>query len=322
MRRAAGDTPEPSRLAPFRAAISPRSRLCDEDPPWMSILVTQAAKSVRRRHGGRRRRRPHGGHGPGGRLVLSWTDSHCHLDDDGLPGGTDAALTAARAVGVTRFICVGTDAARSEAALAIAAAHDDVWATVGLHPHDASGGVDTIVGFLDRPRVVAVGECGLDYHYDHSPRDVQRAAFAAQIGLAQERVLPLVIHTREAWDDTFAILAAEGVPETTVFHCFTGGAEEARRALAIGAYLSFSGIVSFKSADDVRAAAAVCPNDRLLVETDSPYLAPMPHRGRKNEPALLPTVGTALALATGREVESIAALTHRNARIAFRLPGT
>jgi TatD DNase family protein len=254
--------------------------------------------------------------------VPDWTDSHCHLDDDGLPGGTDVALAAARAVGVTRFVCVGTDATRSEAAIAIAAAHDDVWATVGLHPHDASLGVDTIVGLLDRPRVVAVGECGLDYHYDHSPREVQRPAFAAQVALAHEHRLPLVIHTREAWDDTFAILAAEGVPETTVFHCFTGGAEEARRAVDLGAYLSFSGIVSFKTAGAVRAAAVACPEDRLLVETDSPYLAPVPHRGRKNEPALLPTVGAALATATGRDIERVAAATHRNARIAFRLPGT
>ncbi len=254
--------------------------------------------------------------------MLDWTDSHCHLDDEGLPGGTDGALAAARAAGVTRFVCVGTDAARSAAAIAIAAAHDDVWATVGLHPHDASQGVDTIVGLLDRPRVVAVGECGLDYHYDHSPREVQRAAFAAQIALAHERRLPLVIHTREAWDDTFAILAAEGVPETTVFHCFTGGTEEARRGLDLGAYLSFSGIVSFKTAGAVRGAAVACPEDRLLVETDSPYLAPVPHRGRKNEPALLPTVGAALARATGRDIERVAAATHRNARIAFRLPGT
>jgi len=254
--------------------------------------------------------------------AMEWTDSHCHLDDHGLPGGTEAALAAARAAGVTRMISVGTDAGRSAAAIALANAHDDVWATVGLHPHDANDGVDTIVGLLDQRRVVAVGECGLDYHYDHSPRDVQRAAFAAQIGLARHHDLPLVIHTRAAWDDTFAILAAEGGPSTTVFHCFTGGSTEARQCLDLGAYLSFSGIVSFKTADDVRAAAALCPLERLLVETDSPYLAPVPYRGRPNQPALLPSVGAALAAATKRDIEVIAAVTHRNAGVAFRLPAT
>jgi TatD DNase family protein len=253
-------------------------------------------------------------------VSVRWTDSHCHLDDDGLPGGADAALAAARAAGVAAFVCVGTDAVRSAAALAIAAAHGDVWATVGLHPHDAVQGVATIVDLVDRPRVVAIGECGLDYHYDYSPRDVQRAAFAAQVALARERGLPLVIHTREAWADTFAVLAAEGTPATTVFHCFTGGPDEARRCLDLGAYLSFSGIVSFKTATDVRAAAAICPDENLLVETDAPYLAPVPHRGRRNEPAYLPAVGAALAAATGRDVEAVAALTDRNARIAFRLP--
>jgi TatD DNase family protein len=254
--------------------------------------------------------------------VTTWTDSHCHLDDEGLPGGVEAVLDAARAVGVTTFVTIGTDATRSEAALAIAAAHPDVWATVGLHPHDAKEGVNTIIRLLNRPRIVAVGECGLDYHYDHSPREVQRAAFAAQIALAHERDLALVIHTREAWADTFAILAAETAPERTVFHCFTGGPEEARRCLDVGAYLSFSGIVSFRAADDVRAAAALCPSDRVLVETDAPYLAPVPHRGRRNEPAYLPLVGAALAEATQRDVETVAEQTRANACVAFRLPST
>ena len=129
-----------------------------------------------------------------------------------------------------------------------------------------------------------MGECGLDYYYDHSPRDAQRTAFAAQIAIANERRLPLVIHTRDAWDDTFDVLATEGVPERVVFHCFTGGPDEAARALATGAFLSFSGIVTFKGATDVQAAAASCPLERMLVETDSPYLAPVPHRGR-DQPA-------------------------------------
>jgi TatD DNase family protein len=250
---------------------------------------------------------------------MGWFDNHCHVDDDRIPGGTACALAAAREAGVIGFITVGTDAARSEAAIAVAAAHDDVWATVGLHPHDAVNGVDSIIGLLDEPRVVAVGECGLDYHYDHSPRAVQRDAFAAQIALAHQRALPLVIHTRAAWDDTFAVLAAEGVPEHTIFHCFTGGPEEAQRCLTIGGFLSFSGIVTFKTADDVRAAVALCPADRLLVETDAPYLAPVPHRGKRNQPAYVPIVGATLAEVRGVNVLQIEDDTHVNAQVAFRL---
>ena len=173
----------------------------------------------------------------------------------------------------------------------------------------------------DRPtRPVAVGECGLDYHYDHSPRGVQREAFAAQVALANRLALPLVIHTREAWDDTFDILDAEGVPARTIFHCFTGGPDEARRCLDLGGHLSFSGIVTFPSADDLRAAATLCPLDRLLVETDSPYLAPVPLRGRRNEPANVAVVGAAVAEARGTTTENVAAATLSNARVAFRLP--
>jgi TatD DNase family protein len=193
---------------------------------------------------------------------------------------------------------------------------------VGLHPHDALAGVDTIVEWLVAPRVVAVGECGLDYHYDHSPRDIQRAAFASQIRLAHERDLALVIHTREAWEDTFAILAAEGVPDRVVFHCFTGGPDEAQRCLDLGAYLSFSGIVTFKNAQDIRDAALLCPLERMLVETDAPYLAPVPHRGRPNAPALLPVTGAALAAVTGRSVSEIEAATAVNGEVAFRLTTT
>jgi TatD DNase family protein len=249
-----------------------------------------------------------------------WTDSHCHLHDPAIPGGVEEALAVARAAGVTRFVTIGTDAETGAAAAAVAGAHDDVWATAGLHPHDARFGVETIVPLLERPRIVAVGECGLDYHYDHSPRDVQREAFAAQIALALDRGLPLVIHTREAWADTFSILEATARPEAIIFHCFTGGPDEARRGLDLGAYLSFSGIVSFKGAGDVRAAAAICPLDRLLVETDAPYLAPVPHRGRPNQPAYLPAVGAALAAATGRDIETLAAATAANASVALRLP--
>ncbi|MBO0693822.1 MAG: TatD family hydrolase, partial [Acidimicrobiaceae bacterium] len=223
---------------------------------------------------------------------MVWTDSHCHLPFEGVGEG---AVDDARAAGVIRLITIGTDAGTSGEAIALAQRHQGVWATVGLHPHDAKNGVATIEPLLEEPDpvVVAVGECGLDYHYDHSPRPVQREAFAAQIALAHARGLPLVIHTREAWDDTFDILSAEGVPAGTVFHCFTGGEEEALRCLSVGAWLSFSGIVTFKNAADVRAAALRCPIDRILVETDSPFLAPVPHRGEVNRPALVPVVGAA-----------------------------
>jgi TatD DNase family protein len=250
---------------------------------------------------------------------VTWTDNHCHLDDERMAGGASVAIAAARAAGVDRMITIGTDATRSRMAIDIAAAHDGVWATVGLHPHDAKEGVDTIVPLLDEPGVVAIGECGLDYHYDNSPRDAQRAAFAAQIALAHARALPLVIHTREAWDDTFDILASEGVPATTVFHCFTGGAEEAKRCLALGAFLSFSGIVTFPKAADVRMAAALCPLDRLLVETDAPYLTPVPHRGKPNEPAFVPLVGAAIAEVKDLAVDAVAEASTAAAASVFGL---
>lgn len=256
--------------------------------------------------------------------MARWTDDHCHLgwDGDGPadPAIVDAMVTDARAAGVERLITVGTDATRSADAVAAAARHPGVvWATVGLHPHDASNGLDGLTDLLVEPGVVAVGECGLDYHYDHSPRDVQRQAFAEQIDLAREHDLALVIHTREAWDDTFAVLDAEGTPERTVFHCFTGGADEARACLDRGGHLSFSGIVTFRSADDVRAAAALCPLDRALVETDSPYLAPVPHRGRPNRPSLVPVVGAALADAMGTSADAVAEATWANAARVYRL---
>jgi TatD DNase family protein len=246
-----------------------------------------------------------------------WCDSHCHLQYEDDPAG---ALDRASAAGVDRVICIGTDTDQSAIAIAIARRHPDrVGATVGLHPHDANEQVDGLLALLDAPEVVAVGECGLDYHYDHSPRPVQREVFAAQIDLAAERGLPLVVHTREAWDDTFAILRA-GPPVPTVFHCFSGGPTEARIALDLGAWLSFSGIVTFKTAGDLRAAAALAPVERLLVETDSPYLTPVPHRGRRNEPALVAIVGAAVAAARGVPTEDIEFATWANARDVFGDP--
>jgi TatD DNase family protein len=276
-----------------------------------------------------------------------WFDSHCHLQDQ-YRGGERSALDAVReaaASGVTGLVCVGTDAETSRQAVALtrslrAEADRDrdlagfgAWATVGLHPHDASEGLDAVEAELragcelkagaapsrnDRI-VVAVGECGLDYHYDHSPRHQQREMFAAQIGLARSTGLTLVVHSRAAWDDTIAILRAEGVPERTVMHCFTGGPDEASRCLDLGAFLSFSGIVTFKNADDVRAAAMMCPLDRLLVETDAPFLAPVPYRGESNRPALVAVVGDAVAAVRRVAPDELAAATAHTAATAFAL---
>ena len=251
-------------------------------------------------------------------MVPQWTDNHCHL-----PGGDAAGQTVAdaRDAGVTRMITVGTDAEHSRQAIDVARAHDGVWATVGVHPHDASQGIDAIMALLDEPEVVAVGECGLDYFYDHSPRPAQRDVFVGQIALAHERDLALVINTRDAWTDTFDILAAEGVPDRTVFHCFTGGPDEARRGLDLGIRLSFSGIITFPSGQDLRDAAALCPLDRLLVETDSPFLTPVPHRGQPNRPALVPLVGAAVAAAKGLDVSAVAEASWANAAELYRLEG-
>jgi TatD DNase family protein len=250
-----------------------------------------------------------------------WFDSHCHVHDARIPGGTAAAVVEARAAGVTGMITVGCDRATSLAAIDVAASDAGVsagvWATVGLHPHDAVNGVDSIVDLLTADRVVAVGEAGLDYYYDHSPRDVQRAAFAAQIQLAHERRLPLVIHSRDAWDDTFDVLAAEGVPDRTIFHCFTGDAEQARRCVELGAFVSFSGIVTFRNATPIQEAAREVPLERVLVETDSPYLAPVPHRGQPNRPAWVPFVGGFVAELRGLAIDDLAGAVAANTRAAF-----
>jgi TatD DNase family protein len=295
--------------------------------------------------------------------VVEWFDSHCHLQTEYLAGdqgepGTDerahlephasrlnAAIARAAEAGVTRMVCVGTDATTSAEAVDLARAMgrgDSVataegirmWATIGLHPHDAINGVDTLDALLEAELpdpgsvnaadkrstiVVGIGECGLDYHYDHSPREVQREVFAAQIELARRHRLTLVVHTREAWDDTVDILQATGVPERTIIHCFSGGPEDARRCLDLGASLSFSGIVTFKTAVEVREAAEICPIERLLIETDSPFLAPVPHRGSPNEPARVPLVGAAIATVKGVSRELVAEVSTRNARALFGL---
>ncbi len=270
-----------------------------------------------------------------------WIDTHCHIQEDPVPA---PILAAAHDAGVTKVICIGTAFDESRRAITLARASSmaaanrraaqgtpgplqaAVFATVGLHPHEASLGISGLADLVEsapaadgRRVVVGIGECGLDYHYDHSPRSAQREAFAQQIALASRFGLPLVIHSRDAWEDTFAVLKSEGVPERLVFHSFTGGPEEARRCLDVGGYVSFSGIITFKKADDVRAAAALCPVNRIFLETDSPYLTPVPYRGKRNEPMYIPLVGATVAEAKGLAVEDVAAGTSWAAETFFGL---
>ena len=254
-----------------------------------------------------------------------WVDNHCHLGDEHLADGDDRATVVerARAAGVVALIDVGTSLETSRQALDAARALPGVRATVGVHPHDATDGcaglADLIRDGVADGAVVAVGECGLDYHYDHSPRDVQRRVFAEQIGLAHEFGLPLVIHTRSAWDDTFEVLDEVGVPDRTVFHCFTGGPDEAAAALERGALLSISGIVTFPSAPELRDAVAAAPLERLMVETDAPYLAPVPHRGRRNQPAWVVHVGERIAELHGVDPAEVARVTTATATAFYGL---
>ncbi|WP_420622960.1 TatD family hydrolase [Candidatus Poriferisodalis sp.] len=251
-------------------------------------------------------------------LAEVWIDSHCHLWDN----GADLVAEAHRD-GVTWVIDIGTDVERSISALERARTLPGVAATIGLHPHDADSGpaaleaLEQLIAAGESP--VAIGECGLDYYYEHSDRASQREAFAAQIAMAHRYELALVIHSRDAWEDTFDVLDAEGVPERTIFHCFTGGPDEARAALDRGASLSFSGIVSFGNASEIRDAAALVPADRYLVETDAPYLAPVPKRGKQNRPSWVRFVGQAVAATRGISAAQVAAETTANAERMFRL---
>jgi TatD DNase family protein len=262
-----------------------------------------------------------GGVGP----PRAWVDAHCHLDDVG--GGEDAAVDAAlrraRAAGVARIVTIGTDLATSRAAVGIAGAHDGVWAAVGVHPHDASTltpeALEELEALASDPSVVAIGEIGLDYFRDLSPREVQREAFRRQLALARRLDATVVIHMRDAHEDVFGILAEDGPPERLVFHCFSGGPTDVTLGVELGGYISFAGNISYKKSQHLRDACAVVPLDRLLVETDSPYLAPVPHRGKPNEPAFVPVVGAAVAASTGLPIEEIAAATSANAAQVFRL---
>jgi TatD DNase family protein len=262
--------------------------------------------------------------------MSAWTDAHCHLQDEFIDEGADsvavvtATLQRAYDADVDRVVIVGTGVASSIEALALTSLESPVelYATVGLHPHDAKNDVTPIVELAraGHERLVGIGECGLDYFYEHSPKDQQRQAFSTQIALAKELDLALVVHARGAFDDLFDIFRSEGVPPRTVIHCFTGTPADAEGCLELGCDISISGIVTFKNADELRAAAQLVPLDRLHVETDSPFLAPVPHRGRKNEPAWVSLVGEYVAALRGEDPLVVKAATSHNSARLFQLP--
>lgn len=234
-------------------------------------------------------------------------DSHCHLNYEGLVEDQLGAVERARAAGIGTILNISTRQSEWDAVIATAVRHDGVWASVGIHPHEADGHVDVDAALLidaaQHPRVIGIGESGLDYYYDHSDRDQQRRSFRAHIAAARETRLPLIVHTRDAEDDTAAIMAeemGEGI-FPAVIHCFTASADFAQKALDMGCYISLSGIVTFKNARKLQDIAKRVPMERLLVETDSPFLSPVPHRGKPCEPAF--TAVTARFIAALRDIE-------------------
>lgn len=245
-------------------------------------------------------------------------DSHCHLNYAGLAERQDEVLASARQRGIGGFLNISTRQKEWGDVVGVAERNADVWATVGVHPHEADAhpdlGAAALVEAAAHPRVVAIGECGLDYFYDKSDRAAQRERFQAHIEAAREASLPLVVHTRDAEDDTAAMLTREagkgGV--TGVLHCFTGSAELARKGLDLGFYVSISGIVTFKNARDLQDTARTIPLERLLVETDSPFLAPVPHRGQTCEPAFVADTAAFLAELRGEPLEVLAEATTAN----------
>ena len=256
---------------------------------------------------------------------MTWFDTHCHLDSEHNPDGADAVLERARQVGVSSFLCVGVGGlAQAEQAIALAEQHGDVFASVGVHPHDAARD-GTLEAQFERlwahPRVLAVGEVGLDYHYDHSPREAQVEVFRRFVAVARRVKKPLIIHTRSAAEDTLQILESEGARDVGgVIHCFSEDRAFATRALDLGLYLSFSGIVTFKTARAIQDVAAWAPAERVLVETDSPYLAPVPLRGKRCEPAFVVHTGRYVAGLRSVPESHFAALTTENALRCFGLP--
>ncbi|MGD0500700.1 MAG: TatD family hydrolase [Bryobacteraceae bacterium] len=247
---------------------------------------------------------------------VTLVDSHTHLDDAQFDADRGEVVARALAAGVARMVAIGTGEGPPdlEAGIRLAGRYPFVYATVGVHPHDASkAGEETFAqlrALAAHPKVVAIGEIGLDYHYDFSPRAAQREVFERQLEIAAASGQPVAIHTREAWEDTVALLKAR--PVAGVMHCFTGDERQAREALDLGFYLAFGGVLTFPKADDVRQAARYAPADRLLVETDCPYLAPVPHRGRRNEPAFVVEVARHLAIERNCAPEDIAEVTTRN----------
>jgi TatD DNase family protein len=254
-------------------------------------------------------------------------DSHCHLDFEAFGPDRQQVLARAREAGVTCFICIGSgsDTVSARQSVALAAEEPDVFAAVGVHPHDVARMSEAdwteLEGLARAPRVVGVGETGLDFHYNHSPADVQRQAYERFVALARAARRPVISHVRDAHDDAVEILTRAGAAEVGgVIHCFTGGVAEARRYLDLGHHLSFSGILTFKNAQPIRDAAAFAPLDRVLVETDAPFLAPIPHRGKRNEPAFMKETLRVLAEVRGADVNEVERATAANTRRLFRLP--
>ncbi len=250
-------------------------------------------------------------------------DSHCHLNYKGLIEDQKNVLERSRAAGVDLMLNIATRESEWDAVLGTAVREPDVWATVGIHPHEADEHphVDTakLVARASHPRVVGIGETGLDYYYDHSDRERQQHSFRAHIAACRETGMPLIVHTRDAEDDTIRIMRdeMEQGPYSGVIHCFTASGAFADAAMALGFYISISGIVTFKSARDLQETAARLPLDRLLVETDSPFLAPVPHRGKPCEPAYVADTARFLAALRGESVEQLAAATSANFRTLF-----
>jgi TatD DNase family protein len=244
-------------------------------------------------------------------------DSHCHLDDKRFADDLDAVIARAMEAGVTRMLSIGTGDGPPgiDCAIRIADRYESVFASVGVHPHDAAKAVpktfDDLRALAGHPKVLAFGEIGLDYHYDFSPREVQREVFLEQLKLARELNLPLIIHTREAWEDTIAILRQQWTGPG-IMHCFTGDPAQAREALDLGLHLAFGGALTFKTADKIRESALITPDDRLLIETDAPYMAPVPHRGKRNEPAMMTETVRKLAELRGVTPDHIARVTTAN----------
>ena len=250
-------------------------------------------------------------------------DTHCHLDFPDFAPELDDVVARAQAAGVGRMVTISTQVARHAIYEALSARFHCVWHTVGTHPHQAGAEPDVpaarLVALSRHPRCVAIGEAGLDYHYDFSPRDVQRQVFLTHIAAARETGLPLVIHAREADEDMIDILTREHARGAfgAILHCFSSGAELARVGVELGFHLSFSGMLTFKRSDELRAIAAATPPDRLLVETDAPYLAPDKWRGKRNEPAYVARTAEVLAEAHGVSAERMAEITTANARRIF-----